>query len=632
MLKIKTITLISMFVFMGIQLVCAQLIPQDRRIIWEGNVGVEGGIPERTTIYTTLDASTCGNGANDASSAIQTSLDNCPNDQVVYLSAGTYRLSSTVRLGSQVTLRGTGQDQTILLADDISVAVMIGREYRSPSAIDIVSGYTKGSTQLVLADAGSLLVGKYIRIDELNDPGIPVTNTGVGTCTWCSRENGTRARAQVARITAKAGNTITISPGMYFTFSSGNNPQVQAMGANTVSGMYSEFSGIEDLTIKNNWQPSKVRGTDGKEYSAMKDHTATSDNRPVTGSGWGWQWMQTGEDGSGAPTWQSGTGYDGDYSSSRIPLRTALTANCWAKNVKIERGGSRCIELFYNNFRFEIRDCYITKCLNRYDSNNCYGTFIGQYTSGVLIENNIYAFVADGPMFGWGASGNVVGYNYMYDAHRTRNQRTWFMGIGASHHGAHTTFNLWEGNEMEAVYFDQYWGSHSHNTLFRNRVLGRYMVDGIAVDNINAVQTVSTEKNVHYQNYLGNVLGTNGYHDIYERNSVDCPNGFADKLLYRTGYASSGHCKQAAADPEVFNTMLRHMNYDYVTNSVKYCGTPGEPPCQGGSGSRILPASLYLSSKPSFFGALPWPPIGPDLDPMVGTIPAKQRFDSMRTE
>jgi hypothetical protein len=29
--------------------------------------------------------------------------------------------------------------------------------------------------------------------------------------------------------------------------------------------------------------------------------------------------------------------------------------------------------------------------------------------------------------------------------------------------------------------------------------------------------------------------------------------------------------------------------------------------------TETLPASFYLSAKPSFFGSVPWPPIGPDV-------------------
>jgi hypothetical protein len=41
---------------------------------------------------------------------------------------------------------------------------------------------------------------------------------------------------------------------------------------------------------------------------------------------------------------------------------------------------------------------------------------------------------------------------------------------------------------------------------------------------------------------------------------------------------------------------------------------------------RQLPASLYLSAKPAFFGNTPWPAIGPDANPMVNSLPARERF------
>lgn len=570
--SILCISIILLFIFLPVNSIAAPVLPQERSITWEGNVGVEGGIPNRLTICNCVTDYNAHADGSDTSSEIQACIDNTPSDGIAYLPAGTYRLSSSIRLRSNKTLRGAGIDSTVLLADEMSKVVYIGTEHAPRSAVDIQSGYTKGSTQLVLANAGSINTGSYVRVDELNDASIPVTMSGVGNCTWCGRDQGTRVRGQLVKVIAKNGNTITIDPAMYFTFSASNIPQVQPVGANTPSGMSIEYAGIEDLTIKNN-----------------------------------------------------GTSYKAD----RIPLRINLAANCWAKNIRIENSGSRCVDLFNDNFRFELRDSIISGCLDRYNSNSCYGTLIGMYNSGVLIENNIYESVATGPMLTWGSSGNVVGYNYIYDAHRTMNQATWFMGFGISAHGAHSTFNLLEGNEMENAYFDQYWGSHSHNTLFRNRILGRYMVDGIADDRyIRNVVTIATETNVHYQNYVGNVLGAIGYHDIYERNSEGCPNRY-DKMIYRTGYDSQGLCTKGTYGP--FNTMLRHMNYDYVTNSIKYCDDPGEPGCQGWSAPSTLPASLYLSSKPSWFGAGSWPPIGPDLSPMSSDIPAKLRFNGYPT-
>src|SRR5689334_4458242 len=62
------------------------IIPPERRIDWT-TTGVPGGIPARTTICTTINASSFGDGTMDASVAITDAIKNCPPDQVVLLSA-----------------------------------------------------------------------------------------------------------------------------------------------------------------------------------------------------------------------------------------------------------------------------------------------------------------------------------------------------------------------------------------------------------------------------------------------------------------------------------------------------------------------------------------------------------------
>jgi hypothetical protein len=89
-----------------------------------------------------------------------------------------------------------------------------------------------------------------------------------------------------------------------------------------------EFSGIENLTIANNWRPSKVKGSDGKEYSCFKSHTSSNNDKPVTGSMAEAYWVETAEDCSTSPNWQEGVSYDGDYINSRIPLAGFHTSNC----------------------------------------------------------------------------------------------------------------------------------------------------------------------------------------------------------------------------------------------------------------------------------------------------------------
>ena len=74
---------------------CAEMIPADRRTDWNpgATVGVPGGIPHRTTIGVTVDAAKYGTGSVDASNALGAANDACPSGQVVFIPAGTYRLS-----------------------------------------------------------------------------------------------------------------------------------------------------------------------------------------------------------------------------------------------------------------------------------------------------------------------------------------------------------------------------------------------------------------------------------------------------------------------------------------------------------------------------------------------------------
>jgi parallel beta-helix repeat protein len=521
-----------------------EIIPPSRQVIWQGNAGVEGGIPIRTNNCQTLTP-----GGN-----IQTALNSCPAGQVVYLNSGTYTITSTLTIPANVTLRGAGVDSTILLSNSsVDPIVRIGSGYTEAVGINITSGYTKGSSQIVVANASTISVGDLIRIDELNDATIPVTKEGYeGSCTWCGRDNGNRVRAQVVKVTTKSGNTLNFTPAFFFNFSSGNIPQIQKLQTTT------KYAGVENLTIKN--------GSSG------------------------------------------GT-------SGRVNLDFYSAENCWVKNIKIDTCGKRGIDVRIDNYRIEVRDSYITGCLDAINSDTCYGLQLA-LSSNCLIENNIFYDTTDGPMLMWGASGNVVSYNYLYDVHRDKELDSWFWPDSWTH-GAHTSFNLYEGNIMVSFASDFTWGSSSHNTFFRNRFLGKHptfaWVEGTlqtAAFNLGSIN--------NFMNLVGNVLGTSGFHDGYEVNApADIP---SSKPIYIIGMFNDARPRQ---------TVLRHANYDYYTNSTKYCDGSGEPGCQGGDGSHTLPSSLYLSSKPLWWGTLPWPAIGPDLNPMAGTIPAKERYEGM---
>jgi hypothetical protein len=200
----------------------------------------------------------------------------------------------------------------------------------------------------------------------------------------------------------------------------------------------------------------------------------------------------------------------------------------------------------------------------------------------------------------------VVGYNYAARFFDENHPNTNWLMESIHTHGGHPYLNLFEGNICPNIVFDNALGSSRFNTAFRNHA-ERYS-EGEAVPISSNLNAVEVQKNNLYENIIGNVLCRPGDTGAYEVNS-SAPG------VYKLG-CNQSNCDDH--DPRVKQTIIRHGNYDYVTGETHW-----EPEIE----DRNLPDSYYLTSKPDFFGALPWPMIGPDLDPMVGDLPAKLRFE-----
>ncbi len=68
-------------------------------------------------------------------------------------------------------------------------------------------------------------------------------------------------------------------------------------------------------------------------------------------------------------------------------------------------------------------------------------------------------------------------------------------------------------------------------------------------------------------------------------------------------------------------SLYRHGNFDAVNNATMW-----DP----SNTDHTLVPSFYLRAKPAWWPSTsPWPWAGPDLTPMVGTLPAKARSDAM---
>src|SRR5512145_436818 len=101
----------------------AEIMPSDRRTLWQPGVTYNGGIPTNRTQY----GPTLMPSGGDDTAAIQEALNRCPANQFVLLGAGTFRISGgglTIEK-SHITLRGSGPDLTRLVKPQGTSAAVI---------------------------------------------------------------------------------------------------------------------------------------------------------------------------------------------------------------------------------------------------------------------------------------------------------------------------------------------------------------------------------------------------------------------------------------------------------------------------------------------------------------------------
>ena len=122
-------------------------------------------------------------------------------------------------------------------------------------------------------------------------------------------------------------------------------------------------------------------------------------------------------------------------------------------------------------------------------------------------------------------------------------------------------------------------------------------------------------------NIIGNVLGTIGMETSLDPTPDPYPQ--PGKFIYRLGYTSAEDFDEAGNDTTVPSTIIRHGNWDSVTQGVLW---------QAGISEHNLPPSLYRGGKPAWWGSLAWPAVGPDLNPRDGQIPALQRYYSINPD
>jgi hypothetical protein len=297
-----------------------------------------------------------------------------------------------------------------------------------------------------------------------------------------------------------------------------------------------------------------------------------------------------------------------DYPEVEFMIEMDGAQYSWIKNVEIQNIQRRAMWII-NSLQNEIRECYVHIGIDGYGRDRGYGIFLDVHSSNNLVEDNILSTIdGGGIMTGGGASGNVIAYNYLHDI--LFDDPWWLIASPSINHNPHPKMNLWEGDIGIKAEADIIHGSSSHNTIFRSRLAG-WQSDTITTRN-NAIEIAA--KNI-YMNVVGSVLGTPGKSNKYEVLPGQPYDDSSDYVIWALGVGSG------VDDPNVAATLLRHGNYDYVTNSVVW-----DP----GIANHDIPDSLYLSRKPEWWcQETPWPLIGPDVDGYYNDIPAKRRFEGL---
>jgi hypothetical protein len=616
----------------------SSILASNRALNWSG-AGVIGGIPSGS--WPNCTSSQAGTTVPIAAytgsgSTINTAAAHCaaanPNGSVLQLAAGTFNLNSGIDLSglSHIAVRGQGANQTIMIFSGgascgghgafVCVSSVTSAPQYEGNVCNWTAGYSAGTTSISITNCGSttpavgslsnLRIGGIIILDEAD----PISDTGTiwhcvdSTCANegdggivrtdgpCPTAYGTtacdRSHIQVFQITnctntggvCTSGTNITISPGLYEPYNSANLPQAWFPTTSSIS----TYAGVEDFSV-----------------SPISTCDSTGANQ--------------------------GTG-SSPCNIAIYDFTMASSLNCWIKGVEALWASRALVNMAWESHG-TLEDSYLYGSI--FHLSGSYGVE-SIVADDSLIQNNILQQLTDSaPTLN--AVGTALGYNFGMDMTYGDTGTRWFQASFYLHAGS-DSYNLWEGNIGTGFNADAVHGTHHFHTFFRNFLSGWQLACGQPQSQACTQQTVPVNINSgsRYFSFVGNVLGTPGYHNSYQCLALSAANcstvvtsiyalGYTGEVAGSASGAGLSFCTTPACtamgnyDPETVNYTMRWGNYDVVNGSAQW--NSSEVPSTIASysnsvpASHTLPNSFYLpsTSAPSWWGALPWPGIGPDI-------------------
>jgi hypothetical protein len=629
------------------------LLPADRMVKWNPGLMSAGGIPKRTTVYRTLSPS-----GRDDTAAIQAALDKAPAGQVVMLSPGTFIVNDILMIRHPITLRGSGAGVTVLLkangakprtptnisgtkgiltpvdpgsySHDEKPVIIVGpsRWNNGPDSTasqNLTADGAQGSDSVAIASAKRFKAATFVLLDE--DSGASWQPTPAGFTGGAPKTSWPRSfLGRPAPANSGGGVRVWQGDRVAWNMHYPTQPWEDA-GASDAQGPYDKTPGV--LPASMSWFSRSGRATSEiKQIASVSGNTITFTS-PLTISYRTSLLAQLtpyttdpnngGHAANNRDIHVANAGVEdlSIYGGGNGALRFETAAYSWAKAIEVTQWLGEGVAI-NNSFRVELRDSYIHAGSWPEPGGAGYAVSLAVGSSEVLIENNILLDVCKNMVFRSSGAGSVVAYNYADDSFDFDNPGWVEVGINASHMaGPHHV--LFEGNLSHNADSDYTHGNSIYLTFFRNHLTGQRR----SFTDQSGVRTVGLAYGSWWDSFAGNVMGRPGQMDGWsydnpamKTNTADWGRGGAGSI-WMLGYDPVRW--GMAPDPKTLSTVIRGGNFDYLTNEVVWTDSLQ---------AQTLPASLYLSAKPSFFGSYQWPWVDPAGATKVHTLPAKARLDA----
>ena len=530
----------------------------------------------------------------DATQAIQNALNGCAGkNQVVRLSAGIYKVSSTITVPSGVVLRGAGSDAaagTIIErsggGEVLSIGIMKdavcydGRGFDSSAQPLLTQDAAKETSSVSVASAAKFAAGDLALIDQAD-----TSEVNEGDCSSIFKRAANYGVSERVEISSVSGNTLTLTTPLHWTFKT-----VQSARISKVVAAATKWAGIEALLVQ-----------------------------------------------GGRPG-----GYPGQNAGG---IDVSNAAYCWVKDVQVDGTTSGMPIRLAGTYRCVIRDSHFHNSYSYGFGQDNYGIVLACGAADNLIENNVARFMNKPILFNNSGGGNVVAYNYVDNSWSCDgNNDDGFQEASIDCHCAFPHMELFEGNWAPHMGATITHGNAGYLTFFRNYASSQYSpsIPGKSSSaivwgqpftpqyaNVSALDFPSSDVKM---TVVGNVLGST------LQTSLGLP---PDLGTTGTGKGAPPATSQVYTSTNVISLPVFRVdttsvawtslwltgNFDTVSKKVSWNSsmlTANLP-----ASAQNLPASLYRANKPGWWPAgHRWPWVGPDLSPMVGSLPAKERSTS----